>query len=122
MHITDHLRTLEEQLLDSTTRRNSDLISSLLTDDFLEFGSSSRIFDRAAILEELRNEPSRPTPRFSDFAVRPLASNTVLVTYRTTRLNSSGGPTGQALRSSIWINRDNRWQITFHPGTIAPTL
>ena len=120
MQIADHLKSLEEKLLDSTTRHNSDLVSSLLADDFLEFGSSGRIFDKAAILEELRNEPSRTTPRLSDFAVRPLAADTMLVTYRTTRLNSSGEPTGHALRSSIWIIRDNRWQITFHQGTIAP--
>jgi hypothetical protein len=120
MQIADHLKSLEEKLLDSTTRHNSDLVSSLLADDFLEFGSSGRIFDKAAILEELRNETSRPTPRLSDFAVRPLADDAMLVTYRTTRLNSSGEPTAQALRSSIWINRDDRWQITFHQGTIAP--
>ena len=120
MQITDQLRTLEEQLLDSSIRHNSNNVSSLLADDFLEFGSSGRIFDKAAILEELRNEPLRPTPRLSDFAIRPLAPDAMLVTYRTTRLNSSGEPISQALRSSIWINRDNRWQITFHQGTPAP--
>ena len=79
MQIADHLKSLEEKLLDSTTRHNSDLVSSLLADDFLEFGSSGRIFDKAAILEELRNEPSRTTPRLSDFAVRPLAADTTHV-------------------------------------------
>ena len=119
MNIADHLKALEEQLLDPAVRCNTEFVSSLLADDFLEFGSSGRIFDKAAILEELRNEPSRTTPRLSDFAVRPLAADTMLVTYRTTRLNSSGEPTGHALRSSIWIIRDNRWQITFHQSTIA---
>jgi hypothetical protein len=122
MNIADHLKALEEQLLDPAVRCNTEFVSSLLADDFLEFGSSGRIFDKAAILEELRNETSRTTPRLSDFAVRPLAADAMLVTYRTTRLNSSGEPTGQALRSSIWIIRDNRWQITFHQGTIAPPL
>jgi hypothetical protein len=122
MQIADHLRALEEQLLDTTVRRNSDLVSSLLADDFLEFGSSGRTFDKTAILEELRNEPPRPTPLLSDFAIRPLAPDVMLVTYRTTRINSSGEPIIQARRSSIWINRDTRWQITFHQGTIVPPI
>src|ERR1700722_19779728 len=112
MNIADHLKALEEQLLDPAVRCNTEFVSSLLADDFLEFGSSRRIFDKAAILEELRNAPSRTTPRLSDFAVRPLGADAMLVTYRTTSLNSSGEPTGHALRSSIWIIRDNRWQIT----------
>jgi hypothetical protein len=120
MQIADHLRALEERLLDTTIRRNSDLVASLLADDFLEFGSSGRTFDKAAILEELRNEPSRPTPLLSDFGIRPLAPDVMLVTYRTTRLSSSGEPISHARRSSIWVNRDNRWQMTFHQGTIAP--
>jgi hypothetical protein len=117
MKIADQLKSLEESLLDSAVRKNSELVSSLLADDFLEFGSSGRIFNKATILEELCNEPPRPTPLLSDFAIRPLAPEAMLVTYRTTRLDFSGQITHQAQRSSIWINRNGTWQITFHQGT-----
>ncbi len=121
MQIADHLKSLEESLLDPTNRRNSERVSSLLTDDFLEFGSSGRIFDKSAILEELRNEPQHHTARLSDFAIRPLAPEVILVTYRTTRLDTSDQIIHQARRSSIWINRNGTWQITFHQGTPIPS-
>ena len=121
MQIKDHLQHLEESLLDPTNRRNSDLVSTLLTDDFLEFGSSGRTFDKSAIIEELRNEPQHHTARLSDFVIRPLAPEVMLVTYRTTRRDSSGQIIHQAQRSSIWINRNGTWQITFHQGTPIPS-
>ncbi|HWW22247.1 MAG TPA: nuclear transport factor 2 family protein [Edaphobacter sp.] len=120
MQIADHLKALEESLLDPANRRNPAFVSTLLTDDFLEFGSSGRTFDKAAILEDLRNEPPHPAARLSDFAIRPLTPEVMLVTYRTTRHDSSGHIIHQAQRSSIWTNRDNRWQITFHQGTPIP--
>ena len=120
MQIADHLRHLEERLLDPAVRKHHALVSTLLADDFLEFGSSGRTFDKAAILEALKHEPTRPTPLLTDFAARPLANDVVLVTYRTTRHAPSGEPTASAQRSSIWLNRDNRWQVTFHQGTPIP--
>ena len=120
MNIADHLKSLEETLLDPAVRKNSEQVSDLLADDFLEFGSSGRTFDKASILEDLRNEPPHQTARLSDFAIRPLAPEVILVTYRTTRLDSSGQIIHQTQRSSIWINRNGKWQITFHQGTPIP--
>jgi hypothetical protein len=121
MNIADHLKSLEETLLDPAVRKNSKQVSTLLADDFLEFGSSGRTFDKAAILEDLRNEPLHQTARLSDFAIRPLTPEVILVTYRTTREDSSGQIIHQAHRSSIWINRNGTWQITFHQGTPIPS-
>jgi hypothetical protein len=121
MNIADHLKSLEETLLDLAVRKNSEQVSALLADDFLEFGSSGRTFDKASILEDLRNEPLHQTAHLSDFVIRPLAPEVVLVTYRTTRQDSSGQIIHQAQRSSIWINRDGTWQITFHQGTPIPS-
>ena len=74
MQIEDHLRQLEEKrLLDPAVRKNAQLVSSLLADDFIEFGSSGRVFNKASIIEDLKNEPPRPASLLSDFAVRPLA-------------------------------------------------
>ena len=63
MNIADHIKSLEETLLDPAVRKNSEQVSNLLADDFLEFGSSGRTFDKAAILEDLRNEPPHQTAR-----------------------------------------------------------
>jgi hypothetical protein len=117
MRIEDHLQSLEEQLLDPAVRRNSELVATMLADNFIEFGSSGRIFTKASILEDLRNEPPRPASTLTDFATREISPSAILATYKATRRNLAGEITGQSLRSSLWIHLDGRWQITFHQGT-----
>jgi len=124
MNISDHLKLLEVRLLDPTVRRNSSAVASHLTEDFIEFGGSGRVFDKAAILEDikadLKAEPPRPASLLTDFKTRELAPNVILATYKATRLNAAGEPTGQSWRSSIWTHVNGQWQITFHQGTPIP--
>jgi hypothetical protein len=114
------IQQLEERLLDPTIRHNSELVASMLADDFIEFGSSGRIFNKASILEALRNEPPHPASTLSDFATREISPTTILATYKATRRNLAGEITGKSLRSSLWIQLDGRWQMTFHQGTPIP--
>jgi len=120
MRLEDHLKQLEEALLDSATRRNPSELSLLLADDFVEFGSSGRVFNKASIIEELKDEPPRPAPLLSDFAIRELSPTVALATYRATRRNIAGEPIGRSRRSSIWAHVNGRWQLTFHQGTPIP--
>jgi hypothetical protein len=117
MQLEEQLKSLEERLLDPAFRIDSESVAALLADDFVEFGSSGRLFDRASILAQLRNEPIQKASLVSDFSVRPLSSNVALVTYRATRRNLDGQPIGQSWRSSIWMQLDGRWRLTFHQGT-----
>jgi len=122
MNTADHLRQLEERLLDPTVRCDSALVASLLADDFIEFGSSGRVFNKSAILEDLKNETPRPASLLSDFAIRKLSPAIVLVTYRATRFNANEEETGQSRRSSLWAHVNGQWQMTFHQGTPIPSL
>jgi hypothetical protein len=109
-----HLKQLEEHLLTPAIRRDPALVASLLADDFREFGASGRIFDKASILAELVAEPPAALS-LTNFECRPLTAGIALVTCRSTRSDASG--TREALRSSLWVHRDNRWQLLFHQGT-----
>ena len=120
MEIEDHLRSLEEHLLNPTVRRDSVAVAALLADDFIEFGGSGRVFDKASILEDLKNEPPRPASRLTDFAIRELSPTIILATYRATRFNAEGQPISESRRSSIWAHVNGQWQITFHQGTPIP--
>ena len=113
-YLTAHLRQLEEELLRSEVRRDSQHLDSLLADDFREFGSSGRVFDKHSILAELATE-SPAMLSLSDFACQQLAPEIALVTYRSQRIDATG--TRNALRSSLWIHREDRWQVLFHQGT-----
>jgi hypothetical protein len=108
--LANHLRRLEESLLDPELRRDRARVSALLADDFLEFGSSGRIWTRAEILDLLATE-TYARPEMVDFACRRLAEDIALVTYKTIRTET------ETLRSSLWTEKSGTWQVLFHQGT-----
>ena len=60
------LRRLEEELLNPEVRRSPDQVGDLLSDDFVEFGSSGGVFNKQQVIEALEQEgPSDPAIRLS---------------------------------------------------------
>ena len=116
--LENHLRQLEERLLQPNVRKSAEEVSELLAHEFIEFGSSGRIFDKQQIIASLQMEP---TVRRSlvDFKTWILAPAVVLVTYRAVRQGTSDEPPIYSLRSSIWKLIDGRWQMVFHQGTLS---
>jgi hypothetical protein len=111
MEIAEVLRGLEASLLESSVRKNVARVSELLAEDFREYGSSGRVFDKAQIIADLRDEVPYAIA-MQEFACMMLAEGVALVTYRSVR--ESGF---EAIRSSIWVMRDGRWRMIFHQGT-----
>jgi hypothetical protein len=114
------LRRLEEELLKLEVRHSPAQVGDLLSDDFAEFGSSGHVFNKQQTIEALEHEGSPdPTIRISliDFIARRLASDVILVTYRTIQEGGPGSRQASRLRSSIWKLIDGRWQMVFHQGT-----
>ena len=110
--LQDHLYTLEERLLHPDRERDRTALIPLFSTEYKEFCISGRIFNRQQVIDSLlKSEPRSAT--VSNYYVEPLGPNAALATYRvTTALKASH-------RSSLWIFRDNRWQLLFHQGTIA---
>ncbi len=109
------LQAFEQSLLDPKVRRNHEAVSLLLADNFVEFGSSGRICDKAATLTMLTEEvPSSLI--LSDFCCDLLAHNVALVTYRAHRTLETGDRIS-SLRSSIWTLEQDSWRMRFHQGT-----
>lgn len=115
------LRELEERLLQPSVRRSAQDVAYLLADEFIEFGSSGRIFDKQQIIENLQNEPIEPLTRRSitEFNTSVLAAGVVLVTYRLVRHCTDSEEPVYSLRSSIWKLIDGQWEIVFHQGTLT---
>jgi hypothetical protein len=110
------LHLLEERLLQPYVRRSAQAVAELLADDFLEFGSSGRMFTKPQIIDSLQWEsPTRVALR--EVQSRTLAPGVVLVTYRAVRQGESEKQVAYSLRSSIWRWREGRWQMIFHQGT-----
>jgi hypothetical protein len=53
--VEKHLRHLEERLLQPDMRKAAEEVAELLTEDFIEFGSSGRIFHREQLIGSLQS-------------------------------------------------------------------
>ena len=111
---SDEIRELEAACLDVEVRADADRLASLIADDFVEFGSSGRVWDKASVLEAV---PSERGLAFSiyDFAADQVGPDLVHTTFRLSIRDSNSER--HSLRSSLWIRRSGRWQMLFHQGT-----
>src|SRR5215210_3512290 len=116
LSVERQLRELEESHLRADIRSSPESLQALLADEFIEFGSSGRIFDRAAIVATLPGQPCFNS-RIDDFVVRILSPQVALTTYRLAVWSTSEGQSRVTLRSSVWVHRGSRWLLTFHQGT-----
>src|SRR5215510_7503934 len=76
------LRNLEERLLLPCVRASPDEVATLLADEFIEFGSSGRIYDKQQIILLLQEEQGEAQLTLVEFSARRLSADVVLVTYR----------------------------------------
>ncbi|MEM7020225.1 MAG: DUF4440 domain-containing protein [Pseudomonadota bacterium] len=108
-----HIIALEKQLLHSEIRASRESLNALLCDEFVEFGKSGKVFDKADILRTLPEE--KPASfNMTDTKCVTLSNETVLLTYRVSRQGIT------SLRSSIWRREAGRWRLLFHQGTPSP--
>lgn len=111
----------EQALLTPEVRESRAALESMLAPEFCEFGSSGRVFDRAAIVSALEQESddfrSRGEPDVQAFKCTRLGPEAALVTYRIVR---AGSPA--SLRSSVWVLQHGQWMMVFHQGTRAPQM
>ena len=118
--LLDILRQLEERLLDPEIRASRDATDALLTDDFVEFGSSGTVYDKASTLAGLQEERAigaRIELRTSAWDIRALSADAALLTYRVERREMPEGRWSASLRSSIWRRTGSDWRMMFHQGT-----
>jgi hypothetical protein len=119
LSIQDKLYQLEERLLHPEVRRSEEDLMILLADDFVEFGSSGRIFNRKQIVEALIHSYTVQM-ELKGFQTKILAPDIVLTTFRVVKHDEPREEMRISLRSSIWKFIDGRWQMVFHQGT--PTM
>lgn len=103
----------ERQLLNPEVRRQPDLVRTLLHPEFVEFGASGHIWNADSIIDVLASQQASDEITATDFLALPLASDSILLTFKT----ESAGRT--CLRSSVWIRSEAyMWLLRFHQGTV----
>jgi hypothetical protein len=91
------LHDAEESLLQPEIRRSAYRVATLIAEEFVEFGSSGKIYAKQQVIAVLRRMEHVPMG-MQDFHAVEIASDTVLVTYRAARTDGDGS----SLRSSLW--------------------
>jgi hypothetical protein len=89
-----------------------------LAGEFMEFESSGRVFDRAAVIDATSGQAPFQF-RIEAFTARALAAEVALTTYRLSVWSESETKARVTLRSSVWVHRAGRWQMIFHQGTVT---
>ena len=114
--ITQTLLDLEQRLFQPDVRHSREEMAKLLAEDFIEIGSSGKVYDRNSIIEETGREEGILIT-LSSFNVRSLSNEIALVTYRAAITDTTKHNTAYSIRSSIWNNIDGNWRMVFHQGT-----
>lgn len=101
---------LERELLGPLVRGDIGRTAVLLHPDFMEIGSSGRVWTRDAMMMALEEDPGERTD-IEILGADRIGADAVLLTYR------SYARSGTTLRSSLWVLDGGRWRLRFHQGT-----
>lgn len=127
-----HLLLLEEFLMQPNARKAPAMLAELIADDFVEFGTTGRVYNKANVIEWLgKAPPTKLVP--SQMHCMFLADNIAQIAYRVTatRLDTDTPiqtknphppihtPPIHTLRSSLWRFDGTRWQVFFHQATVV---
>lgn len=107
--LLDEIRGVEQQLLTAEVRASAEALDRLVSDQFVEFGNSGRVYTKADVIAQMLAAPNVRVD-VSDFKVLALSDDVALATYRTPA----------SLRSSIWRREGGHWRCVFHQGTAVP--
>ena len=114
--VFETLHRLEHSLYHPETRFDQGYMDELLGVEYVEFGSSGRVWTRSQII---RTDPVDIAARLPlpEFQVQMLGGDVALVTYR----SEMGLDFATcANRSSVWQREsDGRWRLVFHQGVLV---
>lgn len=113
------LQSLEVELHQSAARASAPRLHALLHADYLEFGRSGRQYTKAQILRRLPQESAPKDMRSENFELKVLSPGVALLTYLSWTVTPDGVCERHTLRSSIWQQSEQGWQMRFHQGTAA---
>jgi hypothetical protein len=104
------IHELELSLLNYPTRQSREHLNEVIADEFVEFGSSGKVYNKQETLDFLTKESEKKF-EIEDFKVVELSKDAMLAMYKITIDEDC------SLRSSVWKLTRKKWQILFHQGT-----
>ncbi len=114
------LKRLEGRLQLPSVRTSRKQLDQLLANEFVEFASSGKVFNKRQVIAAILADPASSRPRYATMQsvkLTPLADDVALLTYRSSKSQPGNPHSVRAHRCSIWKRIDGRWQMVFHQGT-----
>ena len=112
----DVFRELEEGLWRAVQRSDSEALSGVVADEFVEYCRFGHVYDRDHLIASQAHDVEVAYP-FDEFEVDRLAEDIALVSYVNTVTYQ--GKTSRVRRSSVWTKPADDWLLRFQQ---APTL
>lgn len=111
----------ELQLATAAGEAGAGWVDGCLAEEFREFGQSGRVYDRSAVLAAIRDRNVTWTAQVEVLRMDLVGDGVVLLTYLSRGEFGNARSTARvALRSSLWRQRGETWQLLFHQGTPVP--
>ncbi len=114
--IAETILMLEKKIVDPEVCKSPSVLDGIISDEFIEFGSSGRVFDKQGVIKALAGQAPVKI-QITNFRIKFLAPGVVHATYIASK--ETNGLLSNSLRSSVWTQKDNCWQILFHQGTVC---
>ena len=109
--VTDVLQ-FERELQTAECRRDRARVGALLAEDFMEVGSSGRVWDRPSALELLGGQTGgEAVIEVHDLTGRIIGDGFIMVRWDSDR----GGR--RSRRTSLWRRDPAGWRLVYHQGT-----
>lgn len=114
--LKEYISKLEIELLKPEVRKSADRIEELLSEDYVEFCSSGKIY-------RLKKGDTFYDPNIKyevkNFNLVKLSDECVQITYKAKKQNKETKLEEYSNRSSIWRCFNGKWKMSFHQGTLT---
>ncbi|MEM6402804.1 MAG: DUF4440 domain-containing protein [Cyanobacteria bacterium P01_D01_bin.116] len=120
MKLIDILIKKENQLLLPEIRHSTTKLKELLSENFIEIGSSGKKFRLKEVLENLSKEKDW-SAKISNIEFRMINEDVAQLFYNCVIYHNLDDKGSYSIRNLIWTNESDTWKMIFHQGTkISP--
>lgn len=116
----NELLDLEKSLLDPALRASPGYLEDVLSEGYVEYGASGRVYDRQQAIAAVITSGIDPCT-ITGFAARWLDPDIALVNYRLICQPGAGEPV-HTMRRSIWKRVGGNWKILYHQGLTSVSV
>lgn len=117
--LLNRLQALEVELHHPGIRCTRERLEQLLHPHFHEVGRSGCPYTRETVITYLASISVSPSVVSDAFLVAEMGTDVALLTFRSAQMTQDGSLEMHTLRSSVWVNTVNGWQLRYHQGTPA---